>query len=131
MKDHTRALKRAMPETSFAAVVMVAVKSVSAARGADGVNVAVRPAYVTVPATAVSPCWTMNELALKVDGSMALLNAAVMAPATGALPLPSAGLVQETTGGRPRPRLHPPTQMVIAARPTAPVRIPTLFRTAE
>ena len=56
MNVHTRGLPSATPVASFAAVVIVAVTALSPGRRLVGVNVAVVPEQVTVPATGASPC---------------------------------------------------------------------------
>jgi len=70
----------ALPDRSVAAFVIVAVYDPLAARFADGVNVTVAPAYVTVPGTAAPPTpatATVNVPgAVIVAGSIASLNVA-------------------------------------------------------
>src|ERR1700733_15073755 len=53
VKLHVFATASGLPAKSVAAVLIVAVKVVLAAKSLVGVNVAVVPLYVTVPATAV------------------------------------------------------------------------------
>src|SRR5436190_978403 len=55
VKDQVKVAASGLPPRSFAAVVIVAVYCVPAARLAEGVNVAVLPATATVPATLVPP----------------------------------------------------------------------------
>ena len=55
VKVHTKLEASAIPVEFFAPLVIVAVNTVLVARRVVGVNVAVVPAKVTVPATAVAP----------------------------------------------------------------------------
>src|ERR1700722_6091510 len=72
---HTKLAASAMPAGFFAPVVIVAVYEVLVVRTAVGVNVAVVPAKVTVPATGVAPGPVkVNVAAVIVAGSMAWLN---------------------------------------------------------
>ena len=89
----------ALPEGSFAPVVIVAVYTVLPARGAEGVNVAVVPEYATVPATDVDPCLSVNADVLIVDASIVSLNVA-----EGLIPVATeaafdAGTTDKTVGG--------------------------------
>jgi hypothetical protein len=90
----------ALPAASFAAVLMVAVCSVIAARGAVGVKVAVLPLTVTMPATAAPPEPASVKLALVsvelVIGSENVADTAVFS-ATPVAPL--AGDMPDTVGG--------------------------------
>jgi hypothetical protein len=72
VKLHTKLAAKGTPVRFFAPVVIVAVNKVLVARTADGVNVAVVPTKVTVPATGVAPGpVTVNVAALIVAGFMA------------------------------------------------------------
>jgi len=79
VKLHTKLAASALPGTLFAPVVIVAVKSVFAARLAAGVKVAVLlpPKYVTLPATGVVPGpVTVNVSGVIVAAFIASLKAA-------------------------------------------------------
>ena len=82
----------------LAPVPMVAVTVVEGERSAAGVKVAVMPAYLTVPETAVAPCFTVKVAALMVVGSIASLNVALMVLLTPTFVAASAGSVEETVG---------------------------------
>ena len=82
VKFHTKLAAMATPVRSLAAVVIVAVYCVLAARLAVGVNTAVRPAYETVPGTAAPPTpatASVNVPAAEiVAGSIEVLNVAAI-----------------------------------------------------
>ena len=87
------------PVGSFAPVVIVAVNKVLLARTAVGVNVAVVPAYVIIPATGVAP----GPVSVKVEdvmvaAFMGLLNVAERRVLTGTAAVPFAGNVDTTAG---------------------------------
>jgi len=115
VKVQTKLLARPLPSGSFAPVVIVAVNCVLPARGAAGVNVAVVPEYVTVPATEVPP----GPVIVKVDvlivvAFIALLKVAVIISVIGTLVAPFAGPVEATEGAagpdvydRPHPARKP------------------------
>jgi hypothetical protein len=70
------------------------------ARLAVGVNVATRPEYVTVPATAAPPGpVTVKVAALIVPGFIASLNVALSVWLTDTFVAPLAGNTAVTTGG--------------------------------
>jgi hypothetical protein len=101
VKLHTKLAASALPGTLFAPVVIVAVKSVFAARLAAGVKVAVLlpPKYVTVPATGVVP----GPVTVKVSGVIvaafiASLKVAEIFVLVGTPVAPLAGLVEVTVG---------------------------------
>jgi hypothetical protein len=99
VKVHTKLLARVVPAGFFAPVVIVAVYGVLPARGAEGVNVAVVPEYVTAPVTAAPP----GPVTVKVDvfivvASIALLKVAVMICVVGTPVTPVAGTVETTEG---------------------------------
>ena len=64
-----------------------------------GVNTAVCPLYVTVPSTAVFPCFKVNVSDVKVPASITLLKAAATDVLTGTLIEADGGLVFVMTGG--------------------------------
>jgi hypothetical protein len=75
----------------------VAVYKVLVERTAAGVNVAVFPAYVTVPVTGVAPGPVkVNVAALIVAGFIASLNVAETAVLTATTVAPLAGIVEMT-----------------------------------
>src|ERR1700735_4388890 len=77
VKVHTKLAARGTPVGSFAPVVMVAMYKVPFASPIAGVNVAVVPANVTVPATGVTPGPVkVNVAALIVAGFIPSLNVA-------------------------------------------------------
>ena len=71
VKVELKMAANALPAASFAAVVMVAVYSVPAARAADGVNVAVLPLMFTPPLIAALP-----EVVIRVK--LAVVNVALV-----------------------------------------------------
>jgi hypothetical protein len=101
VKVHTKLLASAMPYTSVAPVVIVAVYIVLSARTLEGVKVAVVPAaaYVTVPATGVVPGpVNVKVVPLIVAGFIATLKVAVTS-VLGHTPLAGLRGVAETTIG--------------------------------
>jgi len=101
VKLHTKLAASALPGTLFAPVVIVAVKSVFAARLAAGVKVAVLlpPKYVTVPATGVVPGpVTVNVSGVIVAAFIASLKVAEIFVLVGTPVAPFAGLVEVTVG---------------------------------
>jgi hypothetical protein len=70
------------------------------ARGAVGVNVATKPLYVTVPATATPPVvfFSVKVVALIEAEVIASLNVAVNTWPTGTFTAPFAGTVATTVG---------------------------------
>src|SRR4051812_21369417 len=105
-KLHAYGAARAWPARSLAPVEMVAVKEAPVARLLLGVKVAVEPEEVTVPDTVELPCFTVNELAVNVAGSIAALKVAATVTLRGT-PEPSLeGLVELTVGAMP-PALSP------------------------
>ncbi len=79
---------------------------VFAASVVKGVNLAVTPAYVTVPKTAVAPCFSVKVVVLIVKGFIASLKVAETALPIGTFVAPLVGTVELTVGGvRPGPRL--------------------------
>jgi hypothetical protein len=118
VKVHTKLVASPAPVGSFTPVVIVAVNKVLLARMFVGVNVAVVPAKVTVPATGVAPGPAkVNVAALIVAGFMASLNVAeiVVLAATPVAPL--TGTVETTVGAAAVVKV----QTKLAASP-APVR---------
>ena len=78
-----------------------------AARTVVGVNVAVVPAKVIVPATGVAPGPVkVNVAALIVAGFMASLNVAETTVLTGTAVPPLAGTVETTVGGAAVVKVH-------------------------
>src|SRR5579862_6345366 len=99
VKVHTKLLARPVPAGFVAAVVIVAVYSVLAARAAVGVKVAVVPEYVTAPATAAAPGPdTVKVDVLIVIAFIAVLKVAVITAATGTLVPWFKGAVAVTAG---------------------------------
>src|SRR5579863_9365314 len=97
---HTKLAASEAPAGSFAPVVMVAVNTVLLARIADGVNVAVLTAWVTVPATGVAPGpVTVKVVPLIVVAFMASLNVAEIVVLTATPVAPVTGTVETTVGG--------------------------------
>ena len=94
---------RALPVrslTPLAPDTMVAVKSVLGAKAATGVNNAVLPTRVTVPATGVAPGpVTVKVVPLTVVGSITVLNVAVIFWLMGTFVAPFTGLVAVIVGG--------------------------------
>jgi hypothetical protein len=100
VKVHTKLAASPAPVGFFAPVVIVAVNNVLVASAVVGVNVAVVPAKVTVPATGVAPGpVTVNVVALIVAGFIASLNVAETRVLTGTAAAPIAGTVEITVGG--------------------------------
>jgi hypothetical protein len=81
MKVQARSAASAFPSTSLAAVVTVAVTRLLPGSRLEGVNVAVSPEQLTVPATAIPPMLTVKELAVMLAGAIGLLKTAVMVEA--------------------------------------------------
>lgn len=100
--------------------MIVAVYNVLGDRSAVGVNVAVDPEYVTVPATAAPPGAVTKKVdELTVEGFIDWLKVAVITWATGTAVAPFAGLVESTTGtgltvcSRPQPHRKLPRNKAI------------------
>jgi hypothetical protein len=125
VKVHTKLAASGTPVGSFAPVVIVAVNRVLVARTGDGVNVAVVPAKVTVPATGVAPGpVTVNVAALIVAGFMALLKVAEIVVLTPTPVAPLTGTVETTVGAAAVVKVH--TKLVANPAPVgsfAPVVI--------
>jgi hypothetical protein len=68
-------------------------------RAADGANVAVVPEYVTLPATAVDPCLTVNVDVLIRDVFIGSLNTAVALLLSATDVALFAGVTDKTVGG--------------------------------
>ena len=60
VKFHTTGLAKALPAKFLAAVLIVAVNRLLAARLVVGLKIAVVPAWVTVPSTEVAPCFKVK-----------------------------------------------------------------------
>jgi hypothetical protein len=104
---HTKLAATEAPARSLAPVVIVAVNKVPLARIADGVNVAVLPVYVTVPATGVAPGpVTVKVVPLIVAGFMASLNVAEIVVLTATAGAPFAGIVETTVGAAAVVNVH-------------------------
>ena len=89
-----------MPDASFAAVVMVTVYCVLAARLLDGTNIAVLPLTTTVPLTAAPPLTASRMLEpVRVDLVMASEKVAETEALTPTPVAIFAGDVAETVGG--------------------------------
>src|ERR1044071_6122711 len=71
---------------------------VLAARGLNGLKVAVTPAYVTVPITGVVPCCKVKVMVAIVNGSIASVKAAAIFCAIGPAAAGIAGTVKLTIG---------------------------------
>jgi hypothetical protein len=105
VKVHTKSLASAMPYTSMAPVVIVAVYWVLSARALDGVKVKIVlvVSWVIVP---ITPGVTVKVVALMVAGCIATLKVAVIT-AVGQTPAAPRGGVSEITVGGIRPGLVP------------------------
>jgi hypothetical protein len=77
VKVHVLSAANGIPARSMAAVVIVAVYGVLAARSLVGSKVATEPMEVTVPETGVAPCFKVKLVAVIVAGSIASLKVAV------------------------------------------------------
>jgi hypothetical protein len=99
VKLHTYGATMAFPERSMIPVDIVAVSTAFGANVPIGVNVAVTPAYVTVPETGVAPCCTLKVAALTVRGFSGLLKVAANALVIETFVAPLAGTVELTVGG--------------------------------
>src|SRR5580704_13065494 len=98
---------RPAPVRSLAPVVIVAVYRVPLVRFAAGVNVAVVPAYVIMPATAVVPGpASVKVAALMVAAFMAALNVAETGELTNTPTAPLIGTVETTVGGGAVVNIH-------------------------
>ena len=130
LKVQTKSATSAAPVGSLAPVVIVAVYVVPVARTPTGVNVAVVPAYVTVPATGVAPGpLKVNVVALIVTGFMARLNIAEIVEFRDAVVAPSTGTVEITIGGAAVVKVQ--TKLAASAAPVgsfAPVVIVTMYK---
>src|ERR1700683_415563 len=97
---------------------------------ATGVNVAVVPAYVTVPGTGVAPGPVrVNVAEVIVAGSMASLKAAEIAVLTATAVAPLAGIVETTVGGTAVVNVH--AKLAASAAPVtslAPVVIVAVYK---
>jgi hypothetical protein len=101
VKLHTKLAANAFPLKSSAAVVIVAVNCVFAAKALVGWKVAVVPAYPTVPGTAAPPVTAKVNVpfAVIVDESIASLKVAVIVSFVGTPIAPEMGSVAITVGG--------------------------------
>ncbi len=128
VKVHTKLAASAIPAEFFAPVVIVAANKVPVESVVVGVNVAVVPAKVTVPATGVTPGPVKVKLAaLIVGGFIGSLNVAETTVLTGTPVAPIIGTV-ETTVGAPVVKLH--TKLSGSAFPSvsaAPVVIVAVY----
>ena len=107
VKVHTTLAASGAPVGSFAPVVIVAVKTVLVASAVVGVNVAVVPERVMVPATGVAPGPVkVNVAALIVAGSMASLNVAEIEVLTATAVDPLTGTVETTVGAGAVVKVH-------------------------
>ena len=107
VKVHTKLAASAAPVRSFAPVVIVAMYKVLVARVVVGVNVAVVPAKVTVPATSVAPGPAKVKVAeLMVVAFMASLKVAEMGVLMGTALDPLTGTVEMTVGGEAVVKVH-------------------------
>jgi hypothetical protein len=108
----------------------VAVNKVLVARRVVGVNVAVVPAKVTVPATGVAPGPVkVNVAALMVAGFMASLNVAEMRVLTGTARAPFVGTVEMTMAGGAVVNVH--TKLATSGTPVrffAPVVMVAVYK---
>ena len=99
-KNQVKSAASALPAASLAAVVMVAEYWVLAARGADGVNVAVLPLTFTVPATGAPPEVATVKLAgFSVAFVIASENVADIGASSATSVALFAGEVADTAGG--------------------------------
>jgi hypothetical protein len=107
VKVQTKLAASGTPVRFFAPVVIVAVNKVPVARIVVGVNVAVVPANVTVPATGVVPGPVkVNVAALIVAGFIAWLNVAETVVLTATPIAPFAGTVETTVAGGAVVKVH-------------------------
>ena len=67
-----------MPDAFAAPLVMVAVYTLFTSRALVGVKEALDPEYVTVPATAVVPCFRVKVEVVMVSGSIGTLKFALI-----------------------------------------------------
>jgi hypothetical protein len=125
VKVHTKLVASGAPVGSFVPVVIVAVNKVLVASVVVGVNVAVVPVNVTVPATDVAPGPVKaNVAALIVAGFIASLNVADTVVLTATLVAPLTGTVETTVGGEAVVKVH--TKLAASGTPVrffAPVVI--------
>jgi hypothetical protein len=132
VKVHTKLAASAAPVRFFAPVVMVAVNTVLVARTLIGVNVAVVPAYVTLPATGVTPGpVTANVAALIVAGFIASLNVEEIGGLAATPVVPFAGTVEITIGLGAGTVVKVHTKLVASAAPVgsfAPVVIVAVYK---
>ena len=100
VKLHTKLAASALPNVSFAPVVIVAVKAVPGARLAPGWKVAifVPATYVTCPDTLAPPEVKVNVEVLIVARFIALLKVAVITAVLTTVE-PSGGVAEVTLGG--------------------------------
>jgi hypothetical protein len=112
VKVQTLSAAIALPLTSLAPVVIVAVYNVSGVRLPVGVKVAVRPLAerATVPAMSVPPVATVKVVVVIVAGSIAVLKFAVMDESIATPWAPAAGTVELTVG----PVVPPPPNSSLA-----------------
>ena len=119
VKVHAKLAASAAPAVSFAPVVIVAVYKVPVARSAVGVNVAVVPAYATVPATGVAPGPVkVNVAEVIVAGFMARLKVAEIVALAVAAMAALTGTVEITVGGAAVVKVH--TKLASRGAPVGP-----------
>jgi len=130
VKVQTKLVASGAPVGSFAPVVIVAVNRVLVASVVVGVNVAVVPVNVTVPATGVAPGPVkVNVAALMVAGFMASLNVAEMRVLTGTARAPFVGTVEMTMAGGAVVNVH--TKLATSGTPVrffAPVVMVAVYK---
>jgi hypothetical protein len=130
VKVHTKLVASGAPVGSFAPVVIVAVNRVLVASVVVGVNVAVVPVNVTVPATGVAPGPVkVNVAALIVAGFMASLNVAERRVLTGTARAPFVGTVEMTMAGGAVVNVH--TKLATSGTPVrffAPVVMVAVYK---
>ena len=130
VKFHTKLATSGMPAGSFAPVVIVAVNKVLVARMVVGVNVAVVPVKVTVPATGVAPGpVNVNVVALIVAGFIASLKVAEIGVLTATAVAPITGTVETTVGAGAVVKVH--TKLAARGTPAgsfAPVVIVAIYK---
>jgi hypothetical protein len=101
VKFQVKSAASALPAASWASVVMVAVYCVLAARGADGVNLAVLPLMLTVPLRAAPPV-VVTRVKLAVFNVALVIASVKVADTEAFVATPFAALagdVEDTVGG--------------------------------
>jgi hypothetical protein len=131
VKLQMKLLASALPARSVAALLTVAVYGVLPVRLADGVNVAVLPLMLTVPATFAPPAVgrSVKLVIFTLALAMASENVALTVAATGTLVAPLAGEVDDTVGRvvSPTPGIPPDT----GSFPLSPSSPPPLQDTSK